>query len=198
MTVYDSTPTDPSVNYSKLARFALYANVLTLGILWASHDSLATRLDDGLPQIERIQSRVQATESEVREVKSTIGRHSREMNALKFDEVRHTVGVIDLAKQSAQYIGKGFGVTRLRLEQLSTGFLIEGDMINMQSVKHSSPAFRITIGRQTEDFTMAEIDAGRSVPFAVFIPEVSMQAPRYARIDFVESTVWYRQGAAGE
>lgn len=195
LTVFPTPPEPQVVGRARSSRLALGANLLTLAVLWASHASLADRIEENPASMHDMQERMQAAESEVRGVRSTIDQHWREMNELRLGEVYRTVGVIDLGRTSAQYVGRGFGVTRLTLEPLSTGVLIEGLMINMQSVKHSSPSYRITVGDQTEEFELGEIEAGQSSAFSVYIPDVGSEPNRYARIDFLESTVWYREGS---
>lgn len=198
MTVYDpswQSPTDSRPeSRSGFGFFPFLALLLVGGLLWSSHSSLTAKIQDNRPALATLEAKLEATEAEVETLRSTLGEQIRDVNALELGEVYRTPGIVDLGRGGAQLAGHGFAVTGLTLEPISSGFLLEGRLINLQAVKHQELMFSVTVGHLAAEFTVAEVEPGESAPFSIFFDDVGMASPRFGRFDYRESTIWHRAG----
>lgn len=168
------------------------AFLLVGGLLWSSHSSLTAKIQDNRPTLETLEAKLAATEAEVEALRSTLGEQTHDVNALKLGEVYRTPGIVDLGRGGAQLAGHGFAVTALVVQEISGGYLLEGRLINLQAVKHQDLVFSVALGQVAAEFTLAGIEPGQSAPFSIFFDDVGMEAPRFARFDYLESTIWHR------
>lgn len=192
MTVIDPAWKPHDSHSSSLGRMALLGFVILLTVLWVSHSALSARIPIETTDGDVLDGRLEAVQSQMEQIRSVVGEHSKELMTIKLGEVGRTPGIVALDNPAAQILGQGFAVTRIETEPLGQGLFVRGRIINLQAVTHQDLVFRMTAGQESVEFEVDQIDAGESRPFSTFLPSLSFGDTRYVRIDYRESTIWHR------
>ena len=106
-------------------------------------------------------------------------------------EIRAKSQVVDFTISSIQDLDRGFMLSSAAESEHLTGIKFTGRIINTQSVKHKSVTFKITVLSVSKEFTINQISSGNSTKFSVYIPDIKAEKARYAKIEYIRSSVTF-------
>ena len=90
-----------------------------------------------------------------------------------------------------QEINNTFLVAELSLEPHLTGIKVKGRIVNSSSLSHENVKFKITVSKQSQEFTLNRVSPGSSTSFEVYVPDVPIKDTRSGEIEYIESMVSY-------
>jgi hypothetical protein len=167
---------------------------LTVGIAACAGISLSwIATNTRLQRISALQKQAEGLERKTSILKDRVDSQESEIRDLKISQAFSNLdGTVDLTDPTVQEIGgKGFLVANLDMKKHLTGIKLEGRVVNTQSVRHENATFKLIIGDRSQEFTIDRISSGNSTGFSVYVPDISVEDTRYARMYFVNSTVQF-------
>ena len=96
---------------------------------------------------------------------------------------------VDFSVTTIQQLSDGFMLAEASQKKHLTGIKFTGRIINTQSVKHLDVTFNLSVNGKDKEFTINKISSGNSTGFNVYVPELSVNNARYAKIRYVRSSV---------
>jgi hypothetical protein len=98
---------------------------------------------------------------------------------------------VDFTVSDIQRIDDVFLLANASQEKHLTGIKFSGRVINSQSVDYIDVAFNLSVDGESKEFTINRISSGNSTGFNVYIPELSIDDARYAKIEYVRSRIHF-------
>lgn len=98
---------------------------------------------------------------------------------------------VDFSESSVQTIDDDFYLSRPEQESHLTGVKFRGLIINSSSVSHKNVKFKITSNDTEKEFYLNEIKPGQATSFEVYLPDISIENSRYAKLKYVQSVIGY-------
>jgi len=111
-----------------------------------------------------------------------------QLNVASMDEGN----TVDFSKNGIQSINEDFFLVSATQKEHLTGVVFKGRIINASALKHTNVSFHITADYVTKEFTINQISSGNSTSFSVYIPEISLSNARYAEIEYLKSSMYYK------
>ena len=145
--------------------------------------------DIKINKIEAQIARLSKSVSQVEEKVSDIDEKTKEIRIEHFLEQFNDV--VDFTNTSIQELDQGFMLSEAGQSEHLTGIKFTGRVINTQSVQHRNVTFKITVSGLSKEFSINQISSGNSTRFSVYIPDLTADKARYAKIEYLRSTVSY-------
>ena len=98
---------------------------------------------------------------------------------------------VDFSVSEIQQIDDVFLLANAAQQKHLTGVKFSGRVINTQSVDHLNIIFILSVDGESKEFTINRISSGNSTGFSVYIPDISIERARYAKINHVRSKIRY-------
>lgn len=99
---------------------------------------------------------------------------------------------IDFSVSDIQPLSAGFMLASAAQVKHLTGIRFTGRVINTQSVKYHKVTFNLAVAGKNKEFTINKISSGNSTSFSVYIPDLIAEDARFAKIDYVRSSISYQ------
>jgi hypothetical protein len=107
-------------------------------------------------------------------------------------DILESMSLVDLSTTSAQDIGNGFYVVRVKAEKSINGVRLSGRIINSKSISYESLTFKVTMLGVSKEFFVNRISAGNSTQFEVTLAGIDDYSKvRVAEIKYQTGTVSY-------
>lgn len=109
----------------------------------------------------------------------------------KLTSVNNIQKTVDFSVTTIQQLSHGFMLAQASQKKYLTGIKFTGRIINTQSVKHRDVTFNLSVNGKNKEFTINKISSGNSTGFNVYVPELSVNNARYAKIRYVRSSIFF-------
>ena len=168
-----------------------YGNWLTAAIVGALAGVAGAWFfsQDSGSDLSSVESRVQYLEERETVISTQLFTQSLAISRISIDT---DSTIIDFSIPGVQDIGEGFSVVQASQEEHLTGIRFTGRVINREAVDHTSVKFQVMVSGKSQGFMINRISSGNSTAFNVYVPDLDASESRYARVQYLGSTVAFR------
>lgn len=145
----------------------------------------------GVKTVGDLEAKVAALEAAQANDDRTHTRLSRQTEKLEAVVTLISDQETDLGNPNLQRLRHGFAVSELKVARQDTGVLVEGRIINANSLGYRDPTFRLTVGDSSKEFSVDSLGPGATAPFQVVLPNLPLENARMGRFSLVSSAIEY-------
>jgi len=142
---------------------------------------------------------ISSLENQVKNLSETVSQSEKRVNKINESVngiiwknlTEQSKKMVDFSDSSIQTLNEAFLLVNAAQKEHLTGIKFTGRVINTQSVKHQNVTFKITVSDISKKFTINQISSGNSTGFSVYIPDLTAEKARYAKFEYLSSTISY-------